>query len=160
MTDEEIAALIVQSNVALAATLAGVLQQFRALLAPTIKLAKFMGHPVTAGDPTLVEWLDQFDVYARLEEVSDVDRAVVILDHLGGCAREEVLCHPDAVRRDYGALVALLKLRFAPFKTVHSLSTEFHAREQLNGETLAEYSRVLMGLRNRMEKAAASEAEL
>ena len=30
---------------------------------------------------------------------------------------------------------------------------------QLDGESLAEYSRVPMGLRNRMEKAAATEAE-
>ena len=114
---------------------------------------------MTAGDPTLVEWLDQFDVYVRLTLLSDVDKAMVLLDHLGGCAREELLCNPDMVQCDYDALVALLKLCFAPHETVHSLSTEFHARVQLNGETLAEYSRVLMGLRNRMEKAAASEAE-
>ena len=94
-----------------------------------------MGHPMTAGDPTLVEWLDQFDVYARQTEVSGVDRAVVLLDHLGGCAREEVLCHPDMVQCDYDTLIALLKLRFAQHETVHSLSTEFHARVQLNGET-------------------------
>ena len=118
-----------------------------------------MGYPMRAGDPTLVEWLDQFDAYARQAEVSDVDRAAVIIDHLGGCAREEVLCHPDTVRNYCGALVALLKLHFAPHKTVHSLSAEFYARVQLPGETLAEYSRVLMGLRNRMEKAAATDAE-
>ena len=82
-----------------------------------------MGYPMTAGDPTLVEWLDQFDAYARQAGVNDTVRAVVLLDHLGGCAREEVLCHPDMVQRDYDALVALLKLRFAPHETVHSLST-------------------------------------
>ena len=160
MTDEQIAALIAQSNAALAATLAGVLQQFRAPPAPTIKLAKFMGYPMTAGDPTLIEWLDQFDVYVRHTGVSDVDKAVVIIDHLGGCAREEVLCHPDVERHDYGALVALLKLRCAPHETVNSLSAEFYARVQLDGETLAEYSRVLVGLCNRMEKAVATEAEV
>ena len=114
---------------------------------------------MTAGDPTLIGWLDQFDVYVRHTGVNDTVKAVVLLDHLGGCAREEVLCHSDMVQCDYDALVALLKLRFAPHETVHSFSIEFHARVQLNGETLAEYSRVLMGLRNRMEKAAASEAE-
>ena len=70
-----------------------------------------------------------------------------------------MLCHPDAVRHDHGALVPLLKLRFAPHETVNSLSAEFYARVQLDGETLAEYSRVLVGLRNRMEKAASTEAE-
>ena len=63
------------------------------------------------------------------------------------------------MQRDYDALVALLKLYFAPHETVHSLSAEFFARVQLGGETLAEYSRVLVGLRNRMEKAAATEDE-
>ena len=90
---------------------------------------------MTAGGPTLVEWLDQFDVYVRQTGVSDVDKAVVLLDHLGGCVREELLCHPDMVQCAYDALVALLKLRFAPHETVHSLRTEFHARVQLNGET-------------------------
>ena len=56
--------------------------------------------------------------------MSDVDKAVVILDHLGGCAREEVLCQPDAVRHDHGVLVALLKLRFAPHETVQSSTLE------------------------------------
>ena len=46
-----------------------------------------------------------------------------------------MLCHPDAVRHDHGALVALLKLRFAPHETVNSLSAEFYARVQLDGET-------------------------
>ena len=64
MTDEQIAALIAQSNMALAATLAGVLQQFRPPPAPIINLAKFMDYPMRAGNPTLIEWLDQFDVYA------------------------------------------------------------------------------------------------
>ena len=140
MTDEQIAALIAQSNTAVTATLAGVLQQFRALPAPTINLAKFMGYPMRAGDPTLVELLDQFDAYAHQAGVHDTVRAVVLLDHLGRYAREEVLCHPDMMQCDCDALVALVKLRFAPHETVHSLSTEFHARVQLNGETLAEYS--------------------
>ena len=143
MAEERIAEIIAQSNAALTAKLAGVFHQFRARLAPTNKLAKFMGYPMTAGDPTLVEWLDQFDVYVRHTGVSDVDKAVLIIDHLGGCAREEVLCQPDVERHDYGALVALLKLRFAPHETVNSLSAEFYARVQLDGETLAEYSRVL-----------------
>ena len=75
-----------------------------------------------------------------------------LVDHLGGCAREDVLCHPIMVQRDNDALVALLTLRFAPHETVNSLSAEFYARVQLDGETLAEYSRVLMGLRNCVEK--------
>ena len=28
---------------------------------------------------------------------------------IGGCAKEEVLCHPDEVRREFEALMSLLR---------------------------------------------------
>ena len=36
-------------------------------------------------------------------------RAVVLVDYLGGCAKTEMMCHPDDVCRDFGALVSLLR---------------------------------------------------
>ena len=117
-----------------------------------------MGHPKRGGDPTVAEWLHEFDV-ARQTGVKDVDRAVALLDHLGGCAREEVLCQPERVCQDCKALVVLLLLRFGPPETVPSLSTAFHGRMQFYNESLADYSRGLMQLHNRMEQATASEAE-
>ena len=91
-----------------------------------------MGYPRRAGDPTLVEWL-QFDAYARQARVNDTVRAVVPLSHLEGCARDEVLRHPVVVQHDYNAFVAVLKFRFGPLETGHSLSAEFLARVQLDG---------------------------
>ena len=84
---------------------------------------------------------------------------MALLYHLGGCAREEVLCQPERVRQDGKALVALLLQRFGPPETVHSLGAAFHARMQLESEHFADYSRVLMQLQHRMVQAAASEAE-
>ena len=98
-------------------------------------------------------------MYARQTGVKDADRALVLLYHLCGRAREEVLCQPERVHQDCNALVALLLRRFGPPATVHSLGTAFHARMQLVSESLADYSRVLMQLQNRMVQAAASEAE-
>ena len=54
--------------------------------------------------------------------------------------------------------VALLLLRSGPPETTHTTSTAFHVRMQLGSDSLADYSRV-MQLHNRMERAAASEAE-
>ena len=34
--------------------------------------------------------------------VLEGERALVLVDYLGACAKEEVLCHPDEVRRDFG----------------------------------------------------------
>ena len=70
----------------------------------------------------------EFDMYVRQTGVKDADRAVVLLYHLGGRAREEVLCQPERVRHDCKALVALLLRRFGPPETLHSLGTAFHAR--------------------------------
>ena len=65
---------------------------------------------------------------------------MVLVDYLGGCAKEEALCQPEEVRRDFGALVSLLRRVFGPWETVTSLQAEFYARMQSVGETLAEYS--------------------
>ena len=86
------------------------------------------------------------------------ERAVVLVDYLGGCAKE-VLCYPEEVRRDFGALVSLLRRVFEPRETVTSLQAKFYARMQSVGETLAEYSRALIRLHQRIEGAAPTVAE-
>ena len=84
---------------------------------------------------------------------------MVLIDYLGACTKEEVLCHPDEVRRDFGALVSLLRRVFEPWGTVTSLCDEFYSRMKSVGETLAEYSRALIRLHQRIEGAAATMAE-
>ena len=106
-----------------------------------------------------MDWLDDFCVYARQMGVSEDDRAVILLDHLGGCAKEEVLCHPLAMRQSVESLVALLRSRFGPLESVHSLQAAFLERMQSEGESLADYSRVLMRLHVGMEQAATTLAE-
>ena len=64
------------------------------------------------------EWLSDVDVFVRQCGVPAGERAVVLVDYLGGCAKEEVLCHPDEVRRDFGAHnVSLLRRVFRPRET-------------------------------------------
>ena len=159
MPDDRIAEMIAQSNAALVATLAEALQGMRASLVPSLKLSIFEGYPKRVGDPTVAEWIHEFDMYARQTGGKDADRPVALLYHLGGCVREEVVCQPERVLQDGKALVALLLRRFGPPETVHSLGTAFRARMQLESESLSDYSRVLMQLQNRMVQAAASEAE-
>ena len=44
------------------------------------------------------------------------ERAVVLVDYIGVCAKQEVLCRPDEVRRDFGALVSLPRRVFGPWE--------------------------------------------
>ena len=71
----------------------------------------------------------------------------------------QAMCQPEEVRRDFGALVSALRRRFGPWETVGSLRTEFYARMQSEGETLAEYSRVIIRLYQRIEGAAPTVAQ-
>ena len=84
---------------------------------------------------------------------------MVLVDYLGGCAKEEVLYHHNEVRRDFGALVSLLPRIIGPLETVMSLYAEFYSRMQSEGETRAEYSRALIRLYQRIEGAAPTMAE-
>ena len=158
MADSKEFVRLVEANAALVASLVQALQGMRPAPTPT-PLQRFLGHPESPGDPTVDEWLADFDVFVRQCGVPEGERAVVLVDYLGGCAKEEVLCHPEEVRRDVGALVSLLRRVFGPWETVTSLQAEFYARMQSVGETLTEYSRALIRLHQRIEGAAPTVTE-
>ena len=84
------------------------LQGVRHAPTPTVNLPRFFGRPDSPSELTIDEWLSEFDVLVRQCGVPEGERALVLVDYLGGCAKEEVLCHPDEVRWDFGALVSLL----------------------------------------------------
>ena len=42
-------------------------------------------------DPTIDEWLSDCDVFVRQSGVPEGERALVLVDYLGGCAKQEVL---------------------------------------------------------------------
>ena len=147
------------SHLALIETLVKALQGFGHVPTPAVSLPRFFGRPESPGDPTIDEWLADFDVFVRQCGVPEAERAMALIDNLGGCARDEVLCHPDEVCRDFGALVSLLWRVFGPRETVTSLYAEFYSRVHSVGETLAEFSRALIRMHQRIEGAAPTVAE-
>ena len=158
MADSEEFVRLIEANAALLASL--VLQALQEVRPAPTPLQRFLGHPESPGDPTIDEWLLDLDVVVRQCGVPEGERAcLVLIDHLGGRARDEALCQPEEVRRDFGALVAALRRRFGPYETVGSLRGEFYARMQSEGETLAKYSRVLIRLYQRIEGAAPTVAQ-
>ena len=99
-----------QANAALMEKLVNALQEVGH--APTVSLPRCLGRPQSPSDPTIDEWLSEFDVFVRQGGVPEGERAVVLVDYLGGCAKQEVLCHADEVRLDFGAMVSLLRRVF------------------------------------------------
>ena len=150
---------ISKSNQALAETLASAFSNLKYQRAPTIKLSKFSGIPRRAGDPTLKEWFVDLETYARQLGLTDEEKVSAALDHLTGSAREEVLCCPLKDRNEFVKLRELLRLRFRSPETVQSLNYAFYSREQLEGESLTDFSRSIMRLYDRMETMATDPKE-
>ena len=147
------------SHLALIETLVKALQGLGHVPTPAVSLPRFFGRPESPGDPKIDEWLADFDVFVRRCGVPEAERAMALIDNLGGCAMDEVWCHPDEVRPDFGALVSLLRRMFGPWQTVTSLYAEFYTRMQSVHDTLVEYSRSLIRLHQLIESVAPTAAE-
>ena len=153
----EMSHILMQAHAALVETL--VIASQGVDHAPKVSLPHFHGRPQSPSDPTTDEWLSHFDVFVRQCGVPEGERAVGLVDYLGGCAKEEVLCHPDEVspglRRGSGVPAS---------ESVWAVGdrdvTDLYSRMQSEGETLAEYSRALIRLHQRIEGAAPGPAVL
>ena len=159
MANPNIGEIIAESQKALAETLAGAFQGLKYQRVPTAKLSKFYGRPKRAGEPTLCEWLDEVEAYCRQLGLDDAEKVAAALDHLAGVAREEILCSPVEIRRDWTKLVKVLNTRFGSRESVQSLNSAFYARSQLENESLSDFGRALMMSYNRVEAAAADPQE-
>ena len=152
MADSKEFVRLVEANAALIASLVQALQGMRPAPTPT-PLQCFLGHPESPGDPTVDEWLADFAVFVRQCGLPEGERAVVLVDYLGGCAKEEVICHPDEVRRDVGALVSAAASVWAVG------DRDVAASRVLCADAVGGYSRALIRLHQRIEGAAPTLTE-
>ena len=159
MADAAQAELIARTAQATSAAVAAAIGNLKIQSTPQhwSRLQKFHGKPAKPGDLTVTEWLQDLEVYCRQACVNAADKAQTLIDHLGGKARDEVLCATDQVQADYDQLVDLMRRRFGPAETLPSLTQAFGVRVRQEGESLTDYSRALMRLYSRMERAAPSK---
>ena len=150
---EGLAEVITKSNAALAETLANAFQNMKLTRAPKAKLSKFCGPPKKPGDVTFNEWLEELDLYARQLGLGEDETVGAAIDHLGGDARDEVLCSPPRERDTLPKLVGLLRRMMGPPVSLATLTSTLYARTQNEGESLAEYSRCLMRIHDQMEQS-------
>ena len=122
-------------------------------------LPKFRGLPQHAGDLSLSEWLDEFGEITTRHSIEGKEKARLLMDYLAGAAREEILCLSQEKRQDFQEMVTCLQLCFGYQETTQTLSCQFYNRVQRDGESLGDFSRALMRMYSKMEKAALTEAE-
>lgn len=126
---------------------------------PQGRLTKFKGEPTRPGELSFSEWLNEFEQIVEPFDLEDKEKARALVDHLVGSAREEVMCLSDKNRSDYSEVKKALELCFSVSGTAQSASVEFHNRRQGERESLADFSRSLIRLYNKMETTAPTQEE-
>ncbi|XP_063951931.1 uncharacterized protein LOC135156176 [Lytechinus pictus] len=126
---------------------------------PPGKLSKFRGSPQRSGEPSLGEWLEEFDDATSGMGLNESEKTKVFLDHLVGAAKDEIMCLPESSKGKLKEMKDALRLCFGQNQSSHSLSSIFFSRTQQEDETLADFSRALKKLYGRMENAAVSQEE-
>lgn len=75
----------------------------------------------------------------------------MMVEHLAGSAKEEIMCLPTGKRDSVKEIKKVLELCFTVTENLQSLTTAFHNRRQGEHETLADFCRALMRLYGKME---------
>lgn len=85
----------------------------------------------------------------RARCLTPIDQAFFLYDHLEGGARDEIKYRPREEREDPEKMIAVLQDLYGCSQSYIALQEKFFSRKQHEGETLQEFSHVLMSL---MEK--------
>ena len=101
-------------------------------------------------DGTVEEWLLVMKRYLErvYSNASPVDKAWVIIDHLGDEARSFTINKPESERDSHEKVTALLSSRFGTGKSRWPVRQAFRLRNQLEKEGLMQYLDALEGLRS------------
>lgn len=102
----------------------------------------------------ITEWLEEVEACLRSRHLSPAEKALFIYDHLEGEAREEIKYRSLQEREDPNKVLAILTELYGCTKSYVSLQEEFFSRKQLEGETLQEFSHVLLCLMSEVVKKA------
>lgn len=95
------------------------------------------------------EWVEEAQACMRLRHLSNIDQAFFLVDHLEGEAREEIRYRSRDEREDPKKIIQALRDLYGCTKSYVALQESFFSRRQQDGESLLEFSLVLMSL---MEK--------
>lgn len=95
---------------------------------------------------SIEEWVEEAQACMRVRYLSDTDKAFYLFDHLEGEAREEIKYRPEVERKDPDQIISALRELYGCSQSYVSLQEAFFSRKQQEGESLLEFSLVLMGL--------------
>lgn len=115
------------------------------------KCPKFSGSSVN-GSLSVEEWVEEARSCIRSRYMSEWDKALFLLDHLEGEARNEIKYRPQGVRENSEQIFEVLQEVYGCAKSYVYWQQKFFDRKQKDGESLYEFSHALWALIERVEQ--------
>lgn len=106
------------------------------------------------------DWVEKTRATLRTRNMSSVDQAYFIYDHLEGEAKDEIRYRPRAEREEPNKIFAVLEDLYGCSKSYVSLQQSFFSRKQQEGESLQEFSHALCCLMEKVEQCAPRGARI
>ncbi|XP_056913809.1 uncharacterized protein LOC130539468 [Takifugu flavidus] len=103
---------------------------------------------------SIAEWAEEVQACARARYLPAAEQSLFMADHLEGEAKEEIKFCPREEQRDPGRVLAILKELYGCSQSYVTLQQAFFSWQQLEGETLQEFSLALMSLMAHVERQA------
>ncbi|XP_073715645.1 uncharacterized protein [Misgurnus anguillicaudatus] len=103
---------------------------------------------------SISEWVEEAEACMRLRQMSRLDQAFFLFDHLEGEAREEIKYRPDSEKCDPDKIIFALRDLYGCSESYVALQEVFFSRRQQEGETLLEFSLALLSLLEKVKSRA------
>lgn len=107
---------------------------------------KFYGHPDSPDSVRLADWIEEVEACLEGRHLSHKEKAIFMVDHLGGEPRNEIKHRQLCEREDPDKIVTILKTLYSDNKPTVVLVKQFYDRKQQDGESLRHFSHALMAL--------------
>ncbi|XP_073331852.1 uncharacterized protein [Pagrus major] len=107
---------------------------------------KFYGDQDSPDSIGLEDWMEEVEACLEGRRFSNKEKAIFLLDHLGGEPRSEIKHRPHREREDPQKIIDILKLLYGGKKPLVVLQQRFYERRQQEGESLRQFSHALMSL--------------
>ena len=118
---------------------------------PARRIDKFRGQPQKPGDATVYEWVaDARGLLATVHTIPQASKAALLIDNLGGRARQEIVGRGTDTSNRPDAIFQILLTVFGDGDLLPQLQQRFFSYLQREGETLVTCSLSLLELYERM----------
>lgn len=98
------------------------------------------------------EWVEEAQACMRVRHLTPADQAFFLVDHLEGEAREEIRYRSEQERGDPDKIIGVLRELYGCSTSYIALQEAFFSRRQQEGDTLLEFSLVLLSLLERVKQ--------